>query len=65
MGLRLVLAQFACWRGLIYLQIRGFSSSMVICFVSYLPYRSSSFILAHIALQRALSWHLPPSLFML
>lgn len=35
------------------------------CFESYLPYRSSSFILAHIASQRALSWHLPPALFIL
>ena len=40
-----------------YLHISVFSSSIVICFVSYLPYRSSSFILAHIASQRALSWH--------
>lgn len=47
------------------LHIRVLSSSIVISFVSDLPYKSSSFILAHIASQRALSWHLPPSLFIL
>lgn len=43
-----------------HLHIRVLISSIVISFVLYRPYRSSSFILAHIASQRALSWHLPP-----
>ena len=48
-----------------YLHIKGFRSLIVIFSISYRPYKSSSLNLAHMLSHLALSWHLPPALFML
>ncbi|MBR2214995.1 MAG: hypothetical protein IJ849_04435 [Selenomonadaceae bacterium] len=57
-------------RGIAYHKLKRYAEAFLdyhhaLCLVLCLPYKSSSFILAHILSQRALSWHRPPSLFML